>query len=82
MLLRRLKAGGHKALIFTQMSKMLDVLEVGGAAAALRNILSTASHDDHYQSTLSLFFLMALIFTQMGKGAGRAGGGWSRSSIT
>jgi len=26
-LLRRLKAGGHKALIFTQMTKMLDVLE-------------------------------------------------------
>ncbi len=29
-LLRRLKAGGHRALIFTQMSKMLDVLEVRG----------------------------------------------------
>lgn len=29
MLLARLKAGGHKCLIFTQMSKMLDVLEVG-----------------------------------------------------
>lgn len=28
MLLARLKAGGHKCLIFTQMSKMLDVLEV------------------------------------------------------
>lgn len=28
VLLRRLKAGGHKALIFTQMTKMLDVLEV------------------------------------------------------
>jgi SNF2 family DNA or RNA helicase len=27
-LLRRLKSGGHRALIFTQMSKMLDVLEV------------------------------------------------------
>jgi len=27
ILLRRLKAGGHKALIFTQMSKMLDILE-------------------------------------------------------
>lgn len=27
MLLRRLKAGGHKALIFTQMTRMLDVLE-------------------------------------------------------
>ena len=27
-LLRKLKAGGHKVLIFTQMSKMLDVLEV------------------------------------------------------
>lgn len=26
-LLRRLKAGGHRALIFTQMAKMLDVLE-------------------------------------------------------
>lgn len=26
-LLARLKAGGHRALIFTQMSKMLDVLE-------------------------------------------------------
>jgi SNF2 family DNA or RNA helicase len=37
-LLRRLKSGGHRALIFTQMSKMLDVLEVGlvntGPAAA------------------------------------------------
>lgn len=32
MLLARLKAGGHKCLIFTQMSRMLDVLEVGGAA--------------------------------------------------
>lgn len=29
VLLRKLKAGGHKALIFTQMSKMLDILEVG-----------------------------------------------------
>ena len=27
MLLRRLKAGGHKALIFTQMARMLDILE-------------------------------------------------------
>ena len=27
MLLRRLKAGAHKALIFTQMTRMLDVLE-------------------------------------------------------
>jgi SNF2 family DNA or RNA helicase len=27
-LLRNLKAGGHKVLIFTQMSKMLDILEV------------------------------------------------------
>lgn len=27
VLLRRLKSGGHRALIFTQMSKMLDVLE-------------------------------------------------------
>jgi len=33
VLLARLKAGGHKCLIFTQMSKMLDVLEVGGCAA-------------------------------------------------
>lgn len=29
VLLARLQAGGHKCLIFTQMSKMLDVLEVG-----------------------------------------------------
>ena len=28
VLLRRLKKGGHRVLIFTQMSKMLDVLEV------------------------------------------------------
>jgi SNF2 family DNA or RNA helicase len=28
VLLRDLKAGGHKCLIFTQMSKMLDILEV------------------------------------------------------
>ena len=28
VLLRKLKKGGHKALIFTQMTKMLDVLEV------------------------------------------------------
>ena len=28
VLLHRLKAGGHKALIFTQMTKMLNVLEV------------------------------------------------------
>lgn len=28
MLLRKLKSGGHKALIFTQMARMLDVLEV------------------------------------------------------
>lgn len=27
-LLRKLKAGDHKALIFTQMTRMLDVLEV------------------------------------------------------
>ena len=27
-LLRQMKAGGHKCLIFTQMSKMLDILEV------------------------------------------------------
>ena len=27
-LLRKLKKGGHKCLIFTQMSKMLDILEV------------------------------------------------------
>jgi SNF2 family DNA or RNA helicase len=27
-LLARLKSGGHKCLIFTQMSKMLDILEV------------------------------------------------------
>ena len=26
-LLARLKAGGHKALIFTQMTRMLDILE-------------------------------------------------------
>ena len=28
-MLRRLKTNGHKVLIFTQMTKMLDVLEVG-----------------------------------------------------
>lgn len=28
VLLRKLKLGGHRALIFTQMSKMLDILEV------------------------------------------------------
>ncbi len=28
VLLRKLKSGGHKALIFTQMARMLDVLEV------------------------------------------------------
>ena len=28
MLLRKLKSGGHKALIFTQMARMLDILEV------------------------------------------------------
>lgn len=28
ILLRKLKSGGHKALIFTQMARMLDVLEV------------------------------------------------------
>ena len=28
ILLRRLKSGGHKALIFTQMARMLDILEV------------------------------------------------------
>lgn len=28
MLLRRLKQGGHRCLIFTQMSRMLDVLEI------------------------------------------------------
>lgn len=33
-LLARLKAGGHKCLIFTQMSKMLDVLEVGASLYA------------------------------------------------
>lgn len=27
VLLRQLKSGGHKALIFTQMTRMLDVLE-------------------------------------------------------
>jgi len=27
LLLQKLKSGGHKALIFTQMTKMLDVLE-------------------------------------------------------
>lgn len=27
VLLRDLKAGGHKCLIFTQMTKMLDILE-------------------------------------------------------
>ena len=27
-LLRELKSGGHRALIFTQMARMLDVLEV------------------------------------------------------
>lgn len=28
LLLRKLKQGGHRALIFTQMSKMLDILEI------------------------------------------------------
>ncbi len=28
LLLRERKAGGHRCLIFTQMSKMLDILEV------------------------------------------------------
>ena len=28
VLLRKLKSGGHKALIFTQMARMLDILEV------------------------------------------------------
>jgi len=28
LLLRQLKSGGHKALLFTQMSKMLDILEI------------------------------------------------------
>ncbi len=28
-LLRRLKSGDHRALIFTQMARMLDILEVG-----------------------------------------------------
>jgi SNF2 family DNA or RNA helicase len=28
ILLKQLKAGGHRALIFTQMSRMLDILEV------------------------------------------------------
>ena len=27
-LLKKLKAGGHRVLIFTQMSKVLDVLEI------------------------------------------------------
>lgn len=27
LLLRKLKTGGHRALIFTQMTRMLDVLE-------------------------------------------------------
>lgn len=27
ILLRRLKTGGHRALVFTQMTRMLDVLE-------------------------------------------------------
>jgi helicase SWR1 len=27
-LLRERKAGGHRCLVFTQMSKMLDILEV------------------------------------------------------
>jgi SNF2 family DNA or RNA helicase len=34
VLLRRLKAGSHRVLIFTQMSKMLDVLEVGAPVRA------------------------------------------------
>jgi helicase SWR1 len=28
LLLKKLKAGGHRALIFTQMSRMLDILEI------------------------------------------------------
>lgn len=28
-LLRRLKSGDHRVLIFTQMARMLDILEVG-----------------------------------------------------
>lgn len=39
-LLRKLKSGGHKALIFTQMARMLDVLEV-------RSCLRTCSCSHH-----------------------------------
>ena len=35
VLLRRLKAGGHKALIFTQMARMLDILEARSLPCAL-----------------------------------------------
>jgi hypothetical protein len=43
VLLRRLKTEGHKALIFTQMARMLDILEVGKHQESLspskRNVL-------------------------------------------
>ena len=43
VLLRRLQAEGHRCLIFTQMTKMLNVLEVTPSQATSSQVKSTCS---------------------------------------
>ena len=50
-LLRRLKAGDHKALIFTQMARMLDILEVSCSDTPL----TACAHVLCYSSLSPLF---------------------------
>lgn len=58
-LLRQMKAGGHKCLIFTQMSKMLDILEVFlnlHAHTYVRLDGSTGTYTDDTYTLLALSF--------------------------
>lgn len=60
-LLRQMKTGGHKCLIFTQMSKMLDILEVFlnlHAHTYVRLDGSTGTYTDDTYTVLTLVLLL------------------------
>ena len=63
-LLRQMKAGGHKCLIFTQMSKMLDILEVflnlhAHTYVRLDGSTGTYIHNTYTSITLKLLLLQS-----------------------
>lgn len=55
-LLSRLKAGEHRVLIYSQMTKMIDLLEVSGGALCPHAHMPTVFPPKLYVPGLSVFF--------------------------